>query len=106
MSRANMNIATPEIRRASNYVPSPVGDGQVPRTNVLASKISSILSSSFADIEIRDALETLDSRGLKNNQDTRRNLRLDVQEEIIQCNGEIVRDFGLVAQVDSIHSLT
>lgn len=40
----------------------------------------------------------LDERGLQNSAETRRNLRLDVQEELIQCNGEVVRDFGKVAE--------
>lgn len=40
----------------------------------------------------------LDERGTKNTAETRRNLRLDVQEELIQCNGEIVHDFGQVAE--------
>ena len=70
-----------------------------PRGSQLSSKISSVLSTSFADIEIRDALNTLDERGIKNDADTRRNLRLDVQKEIIQCNADVIDDFGTVAQV-------
>ena len=46
-----------------------------------------------------DALETLDARQVHNTAETRRNLRLDAQQELIQCNGEIIRDFGQVAQV-------
>lgn len=40
----------------------------------------------------------LDERGLQNTAETRRNLRLDVQQELIECNGEIVEDFGKVAE--------
>lgn len=58
-----------------------------------------MLSASYADLDIRDALETLDSRGVRNTAETRRQIRLDVQKEVIQCNGEIVKDFGEVAQV-------
>lgn len=68
-------------------------------TNALSSRITSVLSASYADLDIRDAVETLDARGLKNTAETRRQLRLDVQREVIQCNGEIVRDFGEVADV-------
>ncbi|KAI9652849.1 MAG: Golgi transport complex subunit 6 [Alyxoria varia] len=69
-----------------------------PRGSQLSSKISSVLSTSFADLEIRDALNTLDERGIKNDADTRRNLRLEVQKEIIQCNADVIDDFGHVAQ--------
>lgn len=92
-------------------VQSPVVDGQsvlsplspntpsVPRSNALTNRITNVLSASYADLEIRDALEILDERGVSNSAETRRNLRLDVQEELIQCNGEIVQDFGRVAEV-------
>ncbi|KAF2230396.1 oligomeric complex COG6 [Viridothelium virens] len=63
----------------------------------LSNRITSVLAGSYADLEIRDALETLDQRGLINNAETRRQLRLDVQRELIQCNGEVVQDFGKVA---------
>jgi hypothetical protein len=43
-------------------------------------------------------LGVFDDRELGNTAEARRNLRLDVQEELIQCNGEIVQDFGQVAQ--------
>ncbi|KAK8183150.1 oligomeric Golgi complex subunit 6 [Phyllosticta capitalensis] len=78
------------------------GDASLPgagqRSTALSSRISSVLSASYADLEIRDALETLDARHVKNTQDMRRQLRLDVQREVIQCNGEIVQDFGKVAE--------
>ncbi|KAH7410215.1 oligomeric Golgi complex subunit 6 [Phaeosphaeria sp. MPI-PUGE-AT-0046c] len=65
--------------------------------NALSSRITSVLSASYADLEIRDALETLDARGVRNTAETRRQIRLHVQKEVIQCNGEIVQDFGEVA---------
>lgn len=67
--------------------------------NALSSRITSVLSASYADLEIRDALETLDARGISNTAETRRQIRLDVQKEVIECNGEIVKDFGEVAEV-------
>lgn len=66
--------------------------------NALSSRITSVLSASYADLEIRDAFETLDARGVQNTAETRRQIRLDVQKEVIQCNGEIVKDFGQVAE--------
>jgi hypothetical protein len=81
---------------------SPASPSAVPAsrgTNALSNRITSVLSASYADLEIRDALETLDSRGIQNTAETRRQLRLDVQKDVIQCNGEIVKDFGEVAEV-------
>ncbi|EUC31846.1 hypothetical protein COCCADRAFT_27520 [Bipolaris zeicola 26-R-13] len=77
---------------------SPWGTPASKGANALASRITSVLSASYADLEIRDALETLDARGVQNSAETRRQLRLDVQKEVIQCNGEIIKDFGQVAE--------
>lgn len=72
----------------------------VPRgVTALSSRITSVLSASYADLEIRDAIDTLDACGVQNTAETRRQLRLDMQKEVIQCNGEIVKDFGQVAEV-------
>lgn len=79
--------------------PSVPTEPTAQRSNALSSRITSVLSTSYADLEIRDALKILDARGIENTQDVRRNLRLDVQKEVIQCNGEIVQDFGQVAEV-------
>lgn len=68
-------------------------------SSALSSRISTVLSASYADLDIRDALETLDERRVSNNQETRRQLRLDIQREVVECNGEIVQDFGQVAEV-------
>ena len=54
---------------------------------------------SYADLEMRDALETLDAQGVRNTAETRRQIRFGIQKEVIQCNGEIVKDFGEVAEV-------
>ncbi|KAF2495243.1 oligomeric Golgi complex subunit 6 [Lophium mytilinum] len=67
-------------------------------SNALSGRITSVLSASYADLDIRDALETLNGRGIRNTAETRRQLRLDVQKEVIQCNGDIVKDFGQVAE--------
>ena len=71
----------------------------IPRASALSNKLTGVLSASYADLEIRDALETLDERGIENTPETRRRLRLDVQREVIQCNGEIISEFGQIAEV-------
>lgn len=69
------------------------------RSNPLTTKVTSVLSASYADSEIRDALSLLDQRGLQNSSETRRQLRLDVQKEVIESNGDVIREFGHVAEV-------
>jgi len=72
---------------------------QALRSNPLSNKVTSVLSASYADSDIRDALALLDKRGLVNNAETRRQIRLDVQKEVIESNGNIIREFGHVAEV-------
>ncbi|KAF2402267.1 oligomeric complex COG6 [Trichodelitschia bisporula] len=90
---------------AASYIPDRNGDALSPvagepggRSTALSSRITSILATSCADLEIRNALETLDKQHFQNTQDSRRQLRLDLQQDVIQCNGEIIRDFGQVAE--------
>ncbi|KAI9820811.1 MAG: Golgi transport complex subunit 6 [Phylliscum demangeonii] len=75
---------------------SPAEPG--PRQSALSNKITSVLSTSYADPDIREALGMLDQRGLHNSAEARRRLRLDVQKEVMDCNGAIIQDFGQVAE--------
>lgn len=68
-------------------------------TNPLSSKVTTVLSSSYADTEFREALALLDERGVQNTAETRRQLRLDLQKEVIDSNGEIIDEFAKVAEV-------
>jgi len=80
----------------------PQSDGastQVQRSNPLSTKVTSVLSASYADSDIRDALSLLDKKSLDNSAETRRQLRLDVQRDVIESNGNIIREFGHVAEV-------
>lgn len=79
---------------------APNGASTLPpaaRSNALQNRITAVLSASYADLEIRDALAELDARGATNTTALRRDLRLDAQAELIACHGEIVQDFGAVA---------
>lgn len=93
-------ITSPPSSNAGGSALSPRSPStpSAPKSNALQNRITSVLSASYADLEIRDALNVFDERNLNNTAEARRNLRLDVQEELIQCNGEIVQDFGQVAQ--------
>lgn len=75
--------------------------GSIPhsRSTPLSNKLQIVLSTSYADNEIRDALGTLDRRSIKNTPEIRRELRLNIQKEVIDCNGSIVDDFGQVSEV-------
>ncbi|KAM7193756.1 Conserved oligomeric complex COG6 domain containing protein [Naviculisporaceae sp. PSN 640] len=66
--------------------------------NPLSSKVASVLSTSYADTEFREALSLLDGRGLVNTAETRRKLRLELQREVINSNGEIITEFAKVAE--------
>lgn len=89
---------TPGANHGSSPAQSPLSP-PTQRSSALSNRLTSVLSASYADSDIRDALETLSVKGIHNSAETRRQLRLDVQKEVIGCNGEIVRDFGKVAEV-------
>ncbi|KAL4990353.1 oligomeric Golgi complex subunit 6 [Aspergillus falconensis] len=84
--------------RTSSPALSPLSPPLQQRSNALSNRLTSVLSVSYADTDIRDALETLSLRGVHNTAEVRRQLRLDVQKEVVDCNAEIVRDFGNVAE--------
>ena len=74
-------------------------DASAQRYAPFSNRVTGILSASYADLEIRDALEILDSRGFENTAEARRELRANLQSEVVASNGEIIRDFGEVAKV-------
>lgn len=98
--------------RSSTRTPSPASSplstpaSTANRPNALSNRLTSVLSASYADPDIRDALETLSLRGIHNTAETRRQLRVDVQKEVIDCNAEIVQDFGKVAEVSETCHIT
>lgn len=78
---------------------SPAGPSLAKGVNPLSSKVTSVLSASYADTEFRESLALLDERGVQSTAETRRQLRLDLQKEVIESNGEIIDEFAKVAQV-------
>ena len=93
------SISLPLRDRMSPGPPSPAL-GAVPSRaggNPLSTKLTSVLSTSYVDSEFREALALLDERGVSNSAETRRRLRLDVQKEVIDSNGQIIAEFGRVA---------
>lgn len=61
--------------------------------------MSVILSTSYSDAEFRGTVGLLDSREIKNDSQTRRRFRLDLQKEVIERNGEILDGFSSVSEV-------
>ncbi|KAI9372049.1 oligomeric Golgi complex subunit 6 [Aspergillus egyptiacus] len=90
--------ATPALSSRASPATSPLTPPLQQRSNALSNRLTSVLSVSYADSDIRDALETLSLRGIHNTAEVRRQLRLDIQKEVVDCNAEIVRDFGHVAE--------
>lgn len=84
---------------ANTPTPSSPLSPPTQRPTALTNRLTTVLSASYADSDIRDSLETLSLRGIHNTAETRRQLRLDVQKEVVDCNAEIVKDFGKVAEV-------
>ncbi|KAK3320020.1 oligomeric complex COG6-domain-containing protein [Cercophora scortea] len=82
--------------RDSSDLLSPTTQTKGP--NPLSSKVASVLSTSYADTEFREALALLDERRGQNTAETRRRLRLDLQKEVIDSNGDIINEFGKVAE--------
>ena|SRR5436190_18888925 len=98
-SEKNHSFSADRIDGLAASSPFAFSGSTVPRSTALSNKLTTILSSSYSDLDIRDALGILDDRKITNSAETRRQLRLDVQREIIECNGEIIREFGEVAVV-------
>ena len=71
----------------------------ITRNNALANKIAGVLSTSFANADIRDAIEVLDQQDFHSTPETRRQFKLNIQKEVIDCNGEVIIAFGEVAEV-------
>ena len=105
MSDSYFEKSAVSLRNGIESVTSPFTPSATARSSALSNKLASVLSASYADSEVRDALGLLDVRGVENNAETRRRLRLDAQKEVIDRNGAIVQDFGKVAEVGyELHS--
>jgi len=62
-------------------------------------RLATVLSASYSDAEIRNALSVLDANFVENSAESRRQLRVSVQGAVIRSNAQIVRDFAQVAEV-------
>lgn len=69
------------------------------RNNLLSNKIATVLSKSYIDPEIKNALSILECQGFNSTPSSRAGLSFEAQEQLIECNGAIVQDFGRIAEV-------
>jgi hypothetical protein len=67
--------------------------------STFSSKVNAVLSTSYADPEFREVLSLVDERNLTNTPEARRQMRLQLQKAVIESNGEIIQEFGQVAEV-------
>lgn len=104
MSGIYFNGDSGSLENGTNSPISPLQGASTSRNNVLSNKLTDVLSRSYADPEIRESLAILDARGMVNDANTRRGIRLDAQKEVIECNGAIVQDFGVIAEVSVLLS--
>ncbi|KAK7210542.1 hypothetical protein V2G26_017720 [Clonostachys chloroleuca] len=99
--KPNLSMKSMPARDPSDSgLPSPYSPGLSSNKGSLAftSKVTSVLSTSYSDTEFRDALALIDERGVQNDAETRRHLRLDLQKEVIDCNSVVIGEFGRVAE--------
>ncbi|ODV89813.1 hypothetical protein CANCADRAFT_4440 [Tortispora caseinolytica NRRL Y-17796] len=71
-----------------------LGSGASP----VAAATSRVLATSYTDLELRKALKILSTRISANDADTRRNLRANAEQEILDINGKALREFEIVAE--------
>lgn len=81
---------------------SPSEDGIASkRATALSTKLASVLSTPYADSEIREALRLFDLRDVASDDWSRQNLKALAEKEVIDCDARIVDDFGHVAEVSA-----
>jgi hypothetical protein len=68
-------------------------------SSVSQQRLATVLSASYIDADIRNSLAVLDTRFVDNTAESRRQLRISVQGDVIHSNAQIIRDFARVAEV-------
>ncbi|KAK9468110.1 oligomeric Golgi complex subunit 6 [Lipomyces arxii] len=87
----------------ANKSPASPSVPSVSRSNVLSLKLSEILSTSYLDSGIRDALQLLGERIQENTPEIRRQFRANVEAEVIEANGQVLEQFSKIAmQLETI----
>lgn len=99
LSLGQLPLRSPSVGDSSVQTPTA---SSFKGANPFSSKVTTVLATSYADSEFRGALSLLDDRGIANSAATRRQLRLHLQKEVIESNGDIISEFGKVADVSFV----
>ena len=67
--------------------------------HALSAKLSHVLSSSYADSDVRDSLQLIDAHLINNTMEARRRVRADVQHSLLEADAHIMQRFGNIAHV-------
>ena len=71
-------------------------------TNPLTHRVTAILSSAYSDSDFRQTLSSLEGRSIWHDAGTRRQLRLQLQREVIEHDGVIIDEFGKITDVRQV----
>ncbi|KAK9457675.1 oligomeric Golgi complex subunit 6 [Dipodascopsis uninucleata] len=105
MASNDASLEGPLFISAENTARSPsiLTNGEGGRSNLLSLKLAEILSTSYADSSIRDALILLGDRIQDNSSEMRRQFRANVEAEVIEANGQVLEQFSKIAmQLETI----
>jgi len=69
--------------------------------NPLLHRVTAVLSSAYSDTEFRETLSALDERATNHDAESRRQLRLHLQRDVIEHDGHVVDEFGKIADVST-----
>ena len=95
-----MQVRSVEMAKTSSDLEvETVESASSQKSNLLANRLSNILSASYADIEIGEVLRVVENTDIKYGTTDRRHLRLEITKGVIECNATIVDDFRQVAEV-------
>jgi conserved oligomeric Golgi complex subunit 6 len=78
--------------------PGDIGSGSG-RGTALSTKLATVLSTPYADSELREALRLFELRDVASDDWSRQNLKALADKEVIDSNARVVDDFGQVAEV-------
>lgn len=80
---------------------NPVPSTYSRSSNPLLSRVTEVLSTSYADAEFRQTLQLVDERQVHSDSKARRGLKLALHRELLEQNASILREFGKVVEVSS-----
>lgn len=80
---------------------NPVSPTYSRSSNPLLSRITEVLSTSYADTEFRQTLQLVDERRVHSDPKAKRGLKLALHREVLEQNGCILHEFRKVVEVSS-----